>query len=105
MDDLVRAGGNDVLLDQHFNSIGDGLEKAERTDAIRAVTILHAPKNFSFENRNQRKEGQENAEERDNVDQAGSNLNQPIRRATANEGEQPLFCVDEDLVERIAHAR
>jgi hypothetical protein len=32
-------------------------------------------------------------------------LNQPIRRATAHEGEQPLFCVDENLVERIAHAR
>src|SRR5260370_40238829 len=105
MDDLVRAGGNDVFLDQHFNSIGDRLKKAEWTDAIRAVTILHAPKNFAVEDRNQGKEGQENAEERDNVDEAGSNLNQPIRRPTANEGEQPLFRVDENLVERIAHAR
>ena len=105
MDDLVGALRNDVFLDQHFNSVGDRLKKAERTNAIRAVTILHAPKNFSFKHRDQSKECQENAEERENVDETGGNLNQPIRRAAAHEGEQPLFCVDENLIERIGHAR
>src|ERR1700730_17985700 len=105
MDDLVRAGGNDVFLDQHFNSIGDRLKKAEWTDAIRAVTILHAPKDFSFQNRDQGEERQENDEKRGKIDQSENSVNQRVGRAAAKEGEQPLFCVDEDLVERIAHAR
>src|SRR5437016_4684610 len=105
MDDLVGTNRNDVFLDQHLDAVGNRLEETEWTDAIRAVAILHASKNFAFENRDQRKERQENAEERANVDETGSDLNQPIRRATAHEREQPLFCLDEDLVERIAHAR
>src|SRR5947209_397590 len=104
MDDLVRAQGNDVFLDQHFNSVGNRLKKAEGTNAIRAVPILHPAENFSFQDGDEREESQKHSEKQGNVQQAGNNLNQPIWRATVQEGEQPLFRVDENLIERIAHA-
>ena len=101
MDDLVGAGRHDVFFDQHFNSVGHRLEKSEWTDAIRAVTILHSPENFSFEDGDEREESEKHSEKRGNVQQAGNDLKGQIRRATRQRRKQPFFCANEDLINSV----
>src|ERR1700736_5971601 len=99
MHDLVRPGGDDVLLDQHFDSIGDRLKKSERSNAVWAVTILHSAENFSLEHGHEREESQKTSDQCTDVNQTGSNLNQPIRRVTGQRRKQPFFCSDENLID------
>src|SRR5207237_5252420 len=101
MDDLVRARRNDVFLDQHFNSVGDRLKKSKWADAVRPVTILHPPENFSLEHRDEREKGEKHSKKRGNVQQAGNDLNGPIRRATRSRRKQRFFCADEDLINSV----
>ena len=78
---LSARGGHDVFLDQHLDSVGNRLKQTEWPDPIRAVTVLHAPENFSLQHRHQREEREKHAEQRDDVDQTRRDLNDPIRRA------------------------
>ena len=104
MHDLVCTCRDDVLFDQHFDAVSDGLEKTERPDAVRSVAILHSRQNFSLQHRYKRKEREKHGEQRDNVDQAGRDLDDPIRRAS-NPGKQPSLRMDEDLIESRTHLR
>ena len=104
MDDLVCTRRNDVFLYQHFYAVGDRLKKTEWADPVRPVAILHSPQNFTLEYRDKREEREKDGKQRDNVDQAGRELNYPIRRA-GNPGKQPSFSVHEDLIESQTHPR
>jgi hypothetical protein len=103
MDDLVGARGHDVFFDQHFDSVGSGLEQTEWTDAIWSEPILNARENFSFEQRHHREEREKNREQRDDVEQAGNDFAEPMRCA-GEEREDARFGEDEDLIEKAAHA-
>ena len=80
MHDLIRARRHDIFLDQHLDAIGHRLKKPKRPDAIRAVTILHAAKNFPLEHRDSGEEGKENSENAGDIDQARDDLNEPVGR-------------------------
>ena len=101
MHNLVRTRRHNVLLDQHFNPVGDWLKKTERPDPIWPVAILYPPKNFPLQHGNEREERQEHTEQRENVDETRTDLNQPIRRM-CQWREQPLLCVDENLIDGVA---
>ena len=62
MHDLVRPRRHDVFLDQHFDAVGDWLEKTERADSIRAVAVLHPRENFSLQHGDERKKCEEYSE-------------------------------------------
>ena len=49
MDHLVGAVGDDVLLDEHLDAVGDRLEEAEGADAVRTVTVLDAGEDLAFD--------------------------------------------------------
>ena len=98
MHNLVRARRHDVFFDQHLNSVGNWLEKAEWPDAIWSITILDASEDFSFEHGHRREEREKKAEQRPDVDQCRYGLRHPIRRAR-DQREQPLLRVDEDLID------
>ena len=91
-------------FDQHFDSVCDRLEKTERPDAIRPVAILHSRQNFSLQHRDEREKREKHGEQRDNVDQAGRDLDHPIRRA-GKPGKQPSLSVHEDLIKSRTHLR
>ena len=74
MHDFIGPRGDDVFLDEHFDAIGDWLEKPEWADPVRSVAILHSSENFSLQHRDKREQGEEHGEHRDNVDQAGYDL-------------------------------
>ena len=56
MHNLVGARGHDVFLNEHLDAVGYWLKKPERSDAIRAITILNAPEDFPFQHGHKRKE-------------------------------------------------
>ena len=59
MDELIRSRRHNVFLDQHFDSVGDWLEKTERPDPVRAVAVLHPGKNFPLQYRDEREKREE----------------------------------------------
>jgi len=65
---------------------------------------LHSPENFPLQHRHEREKREKHGEQRDNVDQAGGDLDDPIRRA-GNPGKQPSLSVNEDLIESRSHLR
>src|SRR5262245_861369 len=104
MHDLISTRRNDVVLDQHLYSIRDRLEKTERTNAVRPVTVLHSPQYLPLQHRDQREEREKHGEQRGNIDQAGNDLNYPARR-TGNQGKQQSLSLHEDLIESRTHPR
>ena len=81
MHHLVGARRHDVLLDQHLDAVGHRLEKTKGTDAIGSEPVLDAGEDFSLDHRDEGEEGEKDGEERDDVEQAGGNLADPIGRA------------------------
>jgi hypothetical protein len=102
MDDLVGPHRDDVFLDQHFDTVGDWLKKTERSHTIWAVSVLHPCKNFSFQHRDEREKCEEYSEQHENIDQTRYHLNHPSGQPRQPR-KQPLLCVEEDLVDRLAH--
>jgi len=78
------------------------LQQAEGSDAIGPEPVLDAGENFSFPDRGEREKGQKNNEECGNIEQAGDDLPEPIRRSR-DKGEDLLLRVDEDLIDKTAH--
>ena len=104
MHNLVCTCRNDVFLDQHFYAVRDWLEKTERAHAIRSIAVLHPRQNFPLQHRHEREKREKHGEQRDNVDQAGGDLDDPARSAS-NPGKQPPLRMDEDLIESRGHLR
>src|SRR5439155_11521035 len=102
MHDLIRTRGHDVFLDQHFDAVSDGLEQTEWADAIRAIAVLHPRENFPLQHRYKRKEREKHRKHRNNVDEAGDDLDQPTWR-TGNQEKQPSLQMNKDLVKRRTH--
>ena len=102
MHDLVRARRHDVFLDQHLDSVGHRLEQAEGPDAIGPEPVLNAGENFPLQHRDEREEREKHAEQRGDIEQAGSDLGEPVRRP-GNEREDPLLRENKNLVEKTAH--
>ena len=100
--DLVGPRRHDVLLDQHLDPVGHRLEEPERTDPIWPVAVLDAGENFSLKQRHESEEGEKDNEQRDDVEQAGGNLPNPVRRA-GEQRQEPLLSNHENLVEKTAH--
>src|SRR5712672_3658802 len=102
MDDLVRARGNDVFLDEQLDAIRDRLKKPERPDAVRAVTVLNATQDFSLEDRDEREERHKYAEHRGDLDQTrGQGLNPLWRRGDESERKQPMLQRNKSLIDGI----
>jgi hypothetical protein len=80
------------------------LEKTKRPHAIWSIAVLHPGQNFPLQHRDEREKREKNGKQGDNVDQAGRDLNYPIRRA-GNPGKQPSLSVHEDLIESRTHLR
>ena len=99
---LVGARRHDVFLDQHLDPVGHRLKQAERTDAIGPEPVLDAGENFSLQHRDEGEEGEKDSEERDDIEQAGDDLPDPVRR-TGEQREEPLLSNHENLVEKTAH--
>ena len=105
MHDLIGTRRHDVFLNQHLDAIGHRLKEPAWPDTIGPVTILDAPQDFSLKDRNQREERGEKAEQQDDVQESGCDLQQPIM-SLRQLGERPLFQADENLVEKgAAHVR
>ena len=102
MHHLVRARRHDVFLDQHLDAIRHRLEQAERADAIWPVTVLDAGENFPLQHRHESEEREKHGEQRGDIEQAGNDLDEPVRRP-AKEGEDPLLRENKNLVEKTAH--
>src|SRR5206468_12970272 len=102
MHDLIRTRGHDIFLDQHFDAVSDGLEQTEWADAIRAIAVLHPRENFPLQHRYKRKEREKHRKHRNNVDEAGDDLDQPTWR-TGNQEKQPSLQMNKDLVKRRTH--
>src|SRR5262249_26524772 len=97
MDHLVGPRRNNVLLNQHLDSIRRWLQKAEWTDPVGPETILDSGEDLSFEDRDEGKEGKKDHEQGDNIDQAGDDLDQP-RRSAGDKLQQPSLCNHENLI-------
>mgnify|MGYP003693766371 CR=1 FL=1 len=82
MHDLIRSRRHDIFLDQHLDAIGHRLKKPEWPDAIWAITILHAAKNFPFKHRDEREESKKHTENAGDIDQARDDLNEPVGRTS-----------------------
>ena len=79
MHHFIGPRRNDIFLNQHFDPISNRLEKAERPNAIRSVTILYAAENFSFEDGYKSKDGEKNTEQSGNVNENRRQDRYPIR--------------------------
>ena len=99
---LVGTRRHDVFLDQHLDPVGHRLEETERTDPIWPVAVLDAGENFSLQQRHESEEGEKDDEERDDIEQAGGNLPDPVGRA-GEQRQEPLLSNHENLVEKTAH--
>src|SRR2546423_499831 len=101
MHGFVRARRHDVFLNEKLDPVSNRLEKAEWSDAVRTVPVLDSPKNFSFQDRDQRKQRHENAENTRDVDEARNNCLHPLRRGR-NKGEQPALQRNKNLIDGVA---
>ena len=69
------------MCDQHFDAISNWLKKPEWPNSIRSVAILYSPKDFAFQHRHEREEGEKHGEQRENIDETRRDLDHPIRSA------------------------
>ncbi len=97
MDDLVGAKRDDVFLDEQLDAVGQRLEKPERADAVRSVAVLDARENFPLQHRDEREERHERAEDRGDIEETRSELDDPIGRIRQKR-EEPMLGANEDLV-------
>ena len=102
MNRFIGARRHDVFLDQHLDPVGHRLEEAEGTDAIGSEPVLNAGKDFPLQHRDESKEREKHDEQGGDIEQAGNDLGEPVRRP-GNEREDPLLRENKNLVEKTAH--
>ncbi len=97
MHHVVGGKGNNVLLNNHFDAVGQRLEQAEGADAIGAEAVLHAAEDFAFADGGDGEAGAENGHEAGNGEGHGNERLHGGRRQAF----QPMGRRNKDLVQGV----
>ncbi len=95
MHPIVGPTGDNVLLGEHLDAIGNRLENAEGSPTVRANAVLDASDDLTLTQGEEEHRTQPNGDEDDGASQARDQLHGPSRQEPRQQVGEPEANVDE----------
>jgi len=84
MEEAVRVAGDNVLFGQHFDGVGDGLDRPIAWRAIRPGTVLHAADDLALHGREDEDRRDADDQQDHDADNVGNQIHPPLPFAFAD---------------------